>query len=90
MAETDTTFILPDRYNVGSPPQAFPSGGATGDFNDDGYLDLAFSNWGFIGPSDVSVLLNAGDGTFLPKDELHGWKKSKESYCTMILTAILF
>ena len=63
LGETDTTFVLPSRYNVGSPPQAFPSGGAAGDFNDDGYLDLAFSNWGFIGPSNVSVLLNAGDGT---------------------------
>ncbi|MBT8380041.1 MAG: VCBS repeat-containing protein, partial [Ignavibacteria bacterium] len=67
IGNTDTTFVLPDIYNVGSPPQAFPSGGAADDFNDDGYLDLAISNWGFVGPSDVSVLLNAGDGTFLPK-----------------------
>ena len=56
IGETDTTFVLPSRYNVGRPPQAFPSGGAAGDFNDDGDLDLAISNWGFVGPSDVSVL----------------------------------
>ena len=80
LGKTDTTFILPDRYNVGSPPQAFPSGGATGDFNGDGYLDLAISNWGFVGPSDVSVLLNAGDG-HLAQDELYCREESKESNC---------
>jgi len=25
------------------------------------------SNWGFLDPFEVSVLLNAGDGTFFPK-----------------------
>ncbi|MBT8387194.1 MAG: T9SS type A sorting domain-containing protein [Ignavibacteria bacterium] len=78
IGDTDTTFVLPDLYNVGSPPQAFPSGGDTGDFNRDGYLDLAISNWGFIGPSDVSVLLNAGDGTFLPKTNYTVGKNPKK------------
>lgn len=68
IADTDTSFIRGPQYGIGSPPQAFPSGGAAEDFNNDGYPDLAITNWGSSNsPSTVSVLLNAGDGTFLPK-----------------------
>ncbi|MGA6983660.1 MAG: FG-GAP-like repeat-containing protein [Candidatus Sulfotelmatobacter sp.] len=41
-----------------------PKGIATGDFNGDGYLDLAVTN---SGSNTVSVLLGNGDGTFQPK-----------------------
>jgi len=34
--------------------------------NLDGYPDLVVADNGFLGPSAVSVLINAGDGTFLP------------------------
>ena len=44
-------------YTVGSHPQAV----ATGDFNNDGKLDLVVAN---SSSSTVSVLLSNGDGTF--------------------------
>lgn len=42
-----------------------PSSVAVGDFNGDGKLDVAVTNWGTAGAqSTVSVLLGNGDGTF--------------------------
>ena len=39
----------------------FPESAATGDFNADGYLDVAVAN---SGSNDVSILIGIGDGTF--------------------------
>ena len=46
---------------------ANPVGGATGDFNGDGNLDLAIAN---LSSGTVSILLGNGDGTFRAKTDL--------------------
>lgn len=58
------TFGAPTNYPTGS----YPSGVTTGDFDEDGILDLAVSNFG---PDNVAVLRGrgtggVGDGTFDP------------------------
>ena len=54
------TFAAPVRYPVGESPRAVE----LGDFNGDGYLDIAVTG----SASDiVSVLINNGDGTFRPQ-----------------------
>jgi hypothetical protein len=55
----DGTFLPAVSYSVGSGPKSV----AVGDFNRDGYLDIATANFG---DNTVSVLLGRGDGTFLP------------------------
>src|SRR5262249_20400769 len=51
------TFLEPASYAAGCCPYSL----AAGDFNGDGKVDLATTN---LISSDVSVLLNKGDGTF--------------------------
>jgi hypothetical protein len=53
------SFSSPVPYLVGSSPQSV----ATGDFNNDGKLDLVVGNGG---SGSVSILLNNGNGTFQP------------------------
>jgi uncharacterized repeat protein (TIGR01451 family) len=52
-----TDFATAKSYPVGTAPSAI----VVGDFNGDGKLDLAVANFG---SSDVSILINNGDGTF--------------------------
>lgn len=59
----DGTFKDPVPYTVGIHPGA----AVAGDFNGDGYPDLAVSDGSFNGDSGgISVLINNGDGTFKP------------------------
>jgi cysteine-rich repeat protein len=52
--------LLPDSFSVGQGPNS-PQ---VGDFNNDGLLDFAVSN--FNGDASLSVLLGLGDGQFAP------------------------
>jgi hypothetical protein len=52
----DGSFQAPQGYAAG----AFPTSVATGDFNGDGFLDLAVANQ----RGTVSILLGNGDGSF--------------------------
>jgi len=55
------TFAPRQNYQVGNGP----AGIVAADVNGDGHLDLAVTNYGFIGQgTSVWVLLNNGDGTF--------------------------
>src|ERR1700737_4404335 len=57
----DGTFQAQLTYAVGANPHAL----VARDFNGDGRTDLAVANSGtMFAPSDVSVLLGKGDGTF--------------------------
>lgn len=60
--EGNGTFAVPVEYEVGVAPE-FVSGS---DFNGDGKVDLAVGNTGlpYSNAGNVSILLNAGDGTF--------------------------
>ena len=53
----DGTFASVATYSAGALPWSV----ATGDFNGDGILDIAVTNWG---DGTVSILLGKGDGTF--------------------------
>jgi hypothetical protein len=48
-------------YNVGNDPLCWPGSVVVGDFNNDGFTDIATAN---IMENDVSLLLGNGDGTF--------------------------
>ena len=57
LGEGDGTFAQAVSYGAGTQPHSI----ALGDFDRDGYQDLAVANtWSF----DVSILLGEGDGTF--------------------------
>jgi dienelactone hydrolase len=62
----DGTFQAPVNYSTGPVPSA--AAVAVGDFNGDGYLDLAVADFACLGGAggcgSVSVLLGNGDGTF--------------------------
>jgi hypothetical protein len=62
LGKGDGSFLPAVNYTVG----AYPISVAVGDFNGDGFLDLAVANQGINGAGSVSVLLGKGDGTFLP------------------------
>ena len=59
----DGTFAPQVTYAVGTDP----NGIVAGDFNGDGRLDLAVTNYG---DNTVSVLLGNGDGTFEPRSPM--------------------
>ena len=59
----DGTFAAAVNYAVGDSPFSV----CAGDFNEDGHLDLATSNYH---SDDVSVILGAGDGSFGPRSSL--------------------
>ncbi len=59
----DGTFDTPLATGSGSTPRSL----AVADFNSDGRQDLAVARGDRTTPSDVSVLLGAGDGTFGPE-----------------------
>lgn len=61
----DYTIAESSPHSVGPAP----AGLVTGDFNGDGHPDLATANTGVASRDDVSVLINAGDGTF--EDAVH-------------------
>ncbi len=68
----DGTFAADVKYEAGFEPASV----AIGDLDDDGDLDLVVSSGGGADlngylPGTVSVLLNAGDGTF-PSQTIHG------------------
>jgi hypothetical protein len=54
------TFQSAVNYTLGPQPVAV----AVGDFNGDGKLDLAVTNYGMGAGSSISILLGNGDGTF--------------------------
>lgn len=56
-AQCSICFSPATNYAAGSNPY----GVASADFNNDGFMDLAVANWG---SSNVSILLNNGNGTF--------------------------
>jgi hypothetical protein len=65
LGKGDGTFQAPLILNAGENPFVL----ATGDFNHDGLVDIAVSNFGHVTPGDaggVDVLLGNGDGTFQP------------------------
>jgi hypothetical protein len=61
LANGDGTFQAPLVFDVGVGPTSL----AVGDFNNDGFPDLAVAN---LFSNDVSVLLNAGDSAPSPAD----------------------
>ncbi len=66
LGEGDGTFRSAGVYQLGPPPSflagaSFNSAVVTGDFNNDGRLDLAIAN---PGSPFISTLLGLGDGTF--------------------------
>src|SRR5262249_1953310 len=60
----DGTFAPAAGLPAPSPVGVDPESVVAGDFNNDGFLDLAVAN---AGSNDVSVLLGKGDGTFRPE-----------------------
>ena len=57
MGRGDGTFANQSRFNVGLGPRSI----VTGDFNNDGWADLAVAN---KDSNDVSILLGLGNGSF--------------------------
>jgi MYXO-CTERM domain-containing protein len=62
-------FGAPQHYTVGEAPHHL----FTGDFNNDGFQDVAMLNKprGADNNSDVSIMMNRGDGTLNPPSALH-------------------
>ncbi|HEY6292158.1 MAG TPA: FG-GAP-like repeat-containing protein, partial [Terriglobia bacterium] len=61
LGKGDGTFSSAANYPTGNAADTDPQFVAAGDFNGDGYPDLAIANFG---DNTVSILLNNGDGTF--------------------------
>jgi hypothetical protein len=62
LGKGDGTFQTPVQYQTAGNSRMV----VAGDFNGDGILDLATTNFGNASNSTVSVLLGNGDGTFQP------------------------
>jgi uncharacterized protein (DUF2141 family) len=60
LGKGDGSFTTGKTFNTGDGPNSV----AVGDFNGDGKLDLALSNYDVSRGDSVSVLLGKGDGTF--------------------------
>src|SRR5215467_3422147 len=73
----DGTFQPPVDYSTGTQtpynPGSIPRSIVAADFNNDGYLDLATLDFG---NSEVSILLNNGNGTFSSPTFYAGWNNS--------------
>ena len=74
-ASTPPAFLSPINYATGGLDNIFPNTGgpvwiSVADVNGDGHVDVLVANWcqdvGVCAKSNVGVLLNRGDGTFLP------------------------
>ncbi len=63
----DGTFADQVTYPLGTKNDSDPVWIATGDFNDDGILDLAVVN---KGSNTISIFLGNGDGTFQPATDI--------------------
>ena len=75
LAGDGALFESSTKYAVGDGPTSI----ATGDFDGDGSVDLAVANAGTDrGLPSVSVLLNAGDGTFHQAIDFHGFRNPPE------------
>src|SRR6266851_3430493 len=59
----DGTFQPAVNFSVGGSPYSQPQSVAVGDFNGDGFLDLAVVN---ANDDNISVLMGNGNGTFRP------------------------
>ena len=64
----DGTFNTPDYYEVSISGEAYQEICTCGDFNEDGYIDIAFTGMASMSAYSTYIFLNQQDGTFLQTD----------------------
>lgn len=64
----DGTFNTPDYYEVTISGEAYQEICTCGDFNEDGYIDIAFTGMASMSAYSTYIFLNQQDGTFLQTD----------------------